>query len=282
VSAALTFSFVVPLVLIALVLLVVVVLVDRRDDADPAGKRPYAAYVFVVVFVALFTVLFSVTAMVGSLAHLAVDDNGGGGRAGNRFEISQDFSGSGEVSSSFGSSSSSDVPTLRSRTSSDSDNAHIRDAVRAGLLAAAAAAVLWFHIGLARPLVDELDVTAGPARRVYNAYLYATTTLAVIVVVGGATAFGYAVFKVLAPGVASGSGVGDRKDAVPDLVAAAVLTAGAALIFLYHYRRRPSAPVAALPPAPLPPPPPPPPPERAARPAPAAKKAAPRRPRRTE
>src|SRR5947209_20540790 len=75
-SATLALGFLVPLALIILVLLVVVVLVARRDDLDPEGRRPFAAYVFVVVFLTLFTVLFALASMVGSLVHLAVGDDG--------------------------------------------------------------------------------------------------------------------------------------------------------------------------------------------------------------
>jgi hypothetical protein len=166
--------------------------------------------------------------------------------------------------------------------------------VRAALLAAAAGGVLFFHLGMARRAADDPAIGAGPARRIYHAYLYAATTLAVIVLVGAATAFGYGIFKVIAPGVASPSGVGERKNALPDLAASAVLVAGALFIFLYHFRREPNSgrgAVAALPPAPdafVPPsepeaePEPPPPAKRPARKAPAAKKTTTRRTSRAE
>jgi hypothetical protein len=246
-SAALTFGLLVPLTLIVLVLLVVVVLVDRRDDLDPDGRRPFAAYVFVVVFLTLFTTLFALASMVGSLVHLAVGDDGSS--ASRRAATTQTSSGNDSTITLNG----GDGETSSQADSSDADDAHIREAVRAGLLAAAAGGVLFFHLGMARRAADDPAVGAGPARRIYHAYLYAATALAVIIVVGAGTALGYAIFKVIAPGVASSSGVGERKDALPDLAASAVLVAGAAFIFLYHYRRRPNiggGAVAALPPAP--------------------------------
>jgi len=281
-SAALSIGVAIPVALVILVLLVIVVLVDRRDDEDPQGQRSFAAYVFVVVFLTLFTALFAVTALANSLTHLAIDDNGS--REAQAVAPHQTFTfngGQGTVSSGSDESSS---PSFSSESSDAADNARIRDAVRAGLLAAAAGAVLVFHLGMARRAADDSDVALGRALRIYHAYLYATLTLAVVVVVGAATAFGYAVFKVIAPGVASSSGVGDRKHAVPDLVTSAVLLAGAGLIFWYHYRRRSSdgvGPVAALPPAPdsfaPPPEPEPTPPRRPPRKAPAARKTAARR-----
>ena len=285
-SAALTFGFAVPFALILLVLLVVVVLVDRRDDLDPEGRRPFAAYVFVVVFLTLFTTLFALAAMVGSLVHLATSDDD--------TKESQNTP-SAETFTAQGPSGPIVSDPSRDTTLTDADDAHIRDAVRAGLLAAAAGGVLFFHLGMARTAAEDSVARAAPARRVYHAYLYAATTLAVVIVVGAATAFGYGIFKVIAPGVASSSGVGKRTSGLPDLSASAVLIAGAAFIFSYHFRRRPNGvrgAVAALPPAPdafAPPPapapepePPGPPAKRPARKAPAAKKTASRRTRRAE
>ena len=287
-NAPLTFAFLVPFALLVLLLLVVVVLVDRRDDLDPEGRRPFAAYVFVVVFLTLFTVLFALASMVGSLVHLAVGDDGGreSRRAPTGETVTQGASGT--ITSGSSDESRPEI-TLSSR---DSDDAHIRDAVRAALLAAAAGGVLFFHLGMARRAAEDPHVGAGRARRIYYAYLYAAMALAVIIVVGAATGFGYGVFKVIAPGVASPSGVGERKQALPDLAVSLVLLAGAALIFLYHFRRRPTdgaRPVAALPPPPdafappsEPEPGPAPTPRRPARKAPAAKKTTTRRSNRAE
>src|SRR5438067_6265969 len=141
-SAALTFAFLVPFALIVLVLLVVVVLVDRHDDLDPDGRRPFAAYVFVVVFLTLFTTLFAVAAMVSSLVQLAVDDDGTS-QSERMPSSTQTFTANGStITTGSGSSSPSGEIALSSH---DSDDAHIRDAVRAGLLAATAGAVLVFH-----------------------------------------------------------------------------------------------------------------------------------------
>lgn len=292
-GAALTLGFAIPFALVLVVLLVVVVLIDRNDEADPQGRRPFAAYVFVIVFLTLFTALFSVTATTNSLMHIVIDDSSSS--EARQVTPPQNFSFNGSSESVSGSGSISVGPsgsTIHSFTTSTgergSDDARWRDAVRAGLLAAIAIAVLVFHSGMARRAAEDASAAGGRARRIYYAYLYATMALAVIVIIGAATAFGYAVFKVLAPGVASTSGIGKRKHAVPDLVTTAVLLAGAGLIFRSHFRRRPTdgpQVVAALP-APPPPPPPEPeapsPPRRPAKRATATKKAAPRRSSRTE
>ena len=291
-SAALTLGFAIPFALVLVVLLVVVVLIDRSDEADPQGRRPFAAYAFVIVFLTLFTALFAVTATTNSLMHIVIDDSSSSEARQAVPLPSQSFSASGSNGSSEGGSISIGPSggAVRSFSTSDdrgSDDARWRDVVRAGLLAAVAVAVLLFHAGMARRAAEDAGAAGGRARRIYYAYLYATMALAVIVIIGAATAFGYAVFKVLAPGVASTSGIGKRKNAVPDLVTTAVLLAGAGLIFRYHFSRRPTdggRAVAALPPPPPPPEPeaPAPPPRRPAKRATAARKSAPRRSSRTE
>ena len=291
-SAALTLGFAIPFALVLLVLLVVVVLVDRNDEADPQGRRPYAAYVFVILFLTLFTALFAVTATTNSLMHIVVDD-GSSSEARQAVPTPiQGFSSSQSGDQGFVSIGPSGPVSSSGtfRVDRGSDDARWRDVVRAGLLAAIAIVVLVFHAGMARRAADEAGAAVGRARRIYYAYLYATMALAVIVIIGAATSFGYAVFKVLAPGVASTSGIGKRKNALPDLVTTAVLLAGAGLIFSYHFRRRPTdggQAVAALPPPPPPAPEPEPaafapPPRRPAKRATAAKKSAPRRSSRTE
>ena len=155
-SAALTFGFAVPFALILLVLLVVVVLVDRRDDLDPGGRRPFAAYVFVVVFLTLFTTLFALAAMVGSLVHLATSDDD--------TKESQNTP-SAETFTAQGPSGPIVSDPSRDTTLTDADDAHIRDAVRAGLLAAAAGGVLFFHLGMARTAAEDSVARAAPARR---------------------------------------------------------------------------------------------------------------------
>ena len=238
----------VPLALVVVVLLVLVILVPRRDEPDPDGRRPYAAYVFFVTFLALFTALFALFAFANAAMHLAISDDGSSSEARQTIQLNTRNPVTGEVSSDAGHSSSSSE-------SSDADDAHIRAMVRAGLILLAAAAVLWFHVGLARRLHDEAGFAGGPAWRLYNAYLFATMALAVIVVVAAFVIVGYAIFHLVAPGVASPSGVGKRSRSLPDLVSGLVLGAGAVGIFLYHWQRRVPEAVAVEPPEPLPPPP---------------------------
>jgi hypothetical protein len=267
VSTALTLSLLVPVGLIVLVLLVVVILAQHRDEADPSGRRPYATYVFFVSFLALFTVLFSVFAMVSSLMHIAVSEDSRSNALQRRTYTygtgtTQSFSAQGNEIGQSGQSEdgSPGAPLLSDR---GSDDPHIRGAVRAGIVGVVAGAVLLFHVGRARALADDLGLEVSPTRRVYHAYLYAACAFAVIVGVGGAITVGYSLFRIIAPGVASASGVGKRSAGLPDLVSGAALTAGAVAIFLFHWRRTPASSVAALGGGPPPPPelePPPPPP----------------------
>src|SRR5437667_11715252 len=140
-TTALTLSLLVPLGLIVLVLLVLVILAQHRDEADPAGRRPYAAYLFFVTFLALFTVLFSVFALVSSLMRIAVSDNSSRSEAGSTIQLSPSQNGFGVDNFR---------QTLRS-SDSGSDDPHIRGAVRAGIVGVVAGAVLLFHVGRARP-----------------------------------------------------------------------------------------------------------------------------------
>jgi hypothetical protein len=256
-TTAFTLSLLVPLGLIVLILLVVVVLAQHRDEPDPPGRRPYAAYVFFVTFLALFTVLFALFAFVSSLMHIAVSGDGSSNALQRRTFTygngTQSFSAQGNQIGQSGSSQdgSSVTGVLSDR---GSDDAHIRGAVRAGIVGVVAGAVLLFHVGRGRALADELLLEGSPAVRVYHAYLYAACAFAVIVGVGGAVTVGYSLFRIIAPGVANTSGVGKRSAGVPDLVSGAVLTAGAAAIFLYHWRRSPGSFTRTRPGSPPPPP----------------------------
>src|SRR5205823_15078391 len=126
--------------------------------------------------------------------HLAISDDGSSSEARQTIQLNTRNPVTGEVSSGSSGSSLSE--------SSDADDAHIRAMVRAGLILLAAAAVLWFHVGLARRSHDQAGFAGGPAWRLYNAYLFATMALAVIVVVAAFVIVGYAIFHLAAPGVA--------------------------------------------------------------------------------
>jgi len=283
-AAGLAFVFAAALILV--IFLVVVVLAYRRDDPDPTGKRPYAAYVFFVSFLALFTVLFALFAMVGSLMHIAIDTNGNEEAVQLRRQVATVGSQSNAFGTSDGANARGSVTFGTSTRANPGDNgtddADIRAAVRAGIVVLVAGAVLWYHALRARRLADDPTLAGSPAWRIYQAYLHAVCAFAVIVAVIGAIAVLYSLFRVLAPGIASSSGVlGKRTHALPDLVAGIVLTAGAAIIFLAHWQRSPGfgslilGPPAALPPAP-------PEPSPATEPPPAPRPRRPRRPLRPE
>src|SRR5919109_3776657 len=67
-------EFTIPLVLVALIVFVIVALVTARRDPDPAGQRPYAIYLVLIVFVALFVSLFSAAAVASNVVQIPLTD----------------------------------------------------------------------------------------------------------------------------------------------------------------------------------------------------------------
>src|SRR6059036_92868 len=108
---------VIPLVLLALIAFAIVALVTARRDPDPAGTRPYAIYLVLVIFLALFTALFALTSMASNIARIPVAGQQGGGFPGQQF-----------------------FPRY------DPDKQQASAAVLGALIAIAAFAVLWFHV----------------------------------------------------------------------------------------------------------------------------------------
>jgi hypothetical protein len=273
-------SFIVPVGALALIVLVVAA-VSARGEPDPTGRRPYAAYLFVVSFLALFTMVFAGFAMVSSLVHLATRDSQSG-----QIDSLPGSSDSGAgVSGTIRDPKTGNTITIGRPDSSlltaiddQQDNADIRSAVQAGLVLVVAGLVLVFHSGRAQRLVDEPGFLETPSRRLYQAYLYSVCFVAMVTALGALAAAGYGAFRAVAPGIASGentrlvqivgSGNSDEsKKGIAELVSSGVLSLSALLVFLVHWRRAegvlsggtvpPAAPAPS--PAPAPPPPPPPP-----------------------
>ena len=223
------FMAVLPLGLIVLGLAVVF---NGRRDADPTGRRPTAIYLGVVCFVALFTVLFASTAAVGRLASLIVPEDAREDRLtsfvedgvdGYWIEAGPDYVGP------RGHPRRPDAP--------DPDDVAVRDTVRAGLVALPAAAVLAFHWRRRRRLLDEPDFADSAAWRADRVYLYL-----VCLVAAGAATFASATlvfdaFRIAAPDITSAAGERpfEREQALADLLAMAVLTAGSVVIFFSHW-----------------------------------------------
>ncbi|HUQ63962.1 MAG TPA: hypothetical protein VM121_09415 [Acidimicrobiales bacterium] len=272
-------SFIFPVGAIALIVLVVAA-VSGRGEPDPTGRRPYAAYLFVLSFLALFTLVFAGFAMVSSLVDLATRDSDDS----IEFEDSSgstdsDSSGSvtgfirdpetGEIIPSRGSQSEAELSSF----DDEQDNENIRSAVQSGLVTLIAGLVLAFHAGKALRLVDEPGFLESPSRRLYQGYLYAVCFVTMLTALGALAAAGYGGFKAVAPGIAASGGDDETREGLAELASSGFLALAALLIFSYHWRRAervlspPGAtavetaipPAPRLPPSPPPPPPPPPP-----------------------
>src|SRR5205085_6320741 len=69
-------AFLVPFAVVATVVFAIVAVVTARRDPDPAGTRPYAVYLSLVLFVAVFTALFAATALISNVVRIPLKDYG--------------------------------------------------------------------------------------------------------------------------------------------------------------------------------------------------------------
>ena len=251
---------------IGLVVLGILVFASGREP-DPSGRRPYAVYLCTVSFTAMFTVLFAGFALVATLVGLAIDsddDEGAWAPFPTITSIAQtgDPGESPEVGDPDGYEPAPGADNFAPRPApmdpyqydgseefdhsgepmyqeydEDSEDAAARDGVLAGIILIAAGAVLVFH----RRKLSELSLTPGyegsPASRVESAYMYATCFVAVVVLVGAAVTAAYAIFQIVAPGVASSYGQGSREDGVTPLISAAALVLAGYAIVWKHWSR---------------------------------------------
>src|SRR5207237_8242621 len=67
-------AFLIPFVVVALAVFSVVAVVTARRDPDPAGDRPYAVYLSLVLFVATFTAMFAATAVASNAIRIPLKD----------------------------------------------------------------------------------------------------------------------------------------------------------------------------------------------------------------
>src|SRR6266545_3847366 len=70
-------AVVLPFVILALIAFAIVALVTARRDPDPAGSRPYAIYLVLIIFFSMFTALFALTAVASNVAKIPQSDSTG-------------------------------------------------------------------------------------------------------------------------------------------------------------------------------------------------------------
>jgi hypothetical protein len=216
-----------PVALVAVVLLIAMALADRREP-DPTGRRPYAVYLFVVTFISTFVVLFAATAVVSSLADLALPE---GGRP---WAVSLPEEGPPPAVPAEG----SELPRVAELRPFDPDRERARDAVRAGLVGLVAAVVLAFHVRRIAALGGEGLLTADPVRRTYTVYLYAVCLVSVLIVLGAGSAALYALVRIAFPGVTGFEGGGvERAEGIRQLASGGFAALVGGGLFAFHWKR---------------------------------------------
>ncbi len=112
----------------------------------------------------------------------------------------------------------------------------MREAVQAGFVALAAAAVLVFHGRRLRDLVSAPGFETSSGKRAYAVYLYAVCFVAVLAAVGSGATAAYGLVRVIAPSaIAAGPRSLERDEGVVALVANGFLAVGA--VFALHWGR---------------------------------------------
>jgi hypothetical protein len=120
-----------------------------------------------------------------------------------------------------------------------SEDAAVRGAVQAGLIAGAAVVVLVFHARRRRELRAGAEFEAGgPAWRIDRAYLYAVCFVAVLVALFALGVGAYGAFRTLAPGVTEEAVTRhlERQEGVAQLVSQFWLGITALYVFLRAWR----------------------------------------------
>ena len=218
-------QFLVPFAVVAVVAFAIVAVVAARRDPDPAGTRPYAIYLSLILFVAVFTALFAATALISNIVRIPLQEYGVAGTA---------YPGHA-------------IPTallrrlgpLHGALGSRLDRGHAAGAVQAALVLVAAVLVLWFHVGRIQDLVREPRFENSPGRRTYQVYLHAVSFVAMtILLFAGASAL-YGIFRVAAPGTTGPQlpATVERGEGIAQLVATTFLALAAYAIFAYHWHR---------------------------------------------
>ena len=256
-GGALLLGTLVPLGFFGLLILLVVA---ARGETDPGGRRPYAAYLFLVCFVGVFVLLSSTFALANAGVRVVTNTDahngshvefGLGGSQRQTFTacgraIPVPLGGSDSLSSEITPCPRPFGHTLRSGTERGRHDAAARTAAQAGLVALVAALLLAFHLRRVPQLVNEPGFAGSGAERMYRTYLYAVCFVAVLILVGAAVSAVYGVFRALGPGVFAPSTLHARKVGVAELLSGAILAGLAAIVFVTHWQR--AAPFRPVPP----------------------------------
>ena len=248
-----SFELLIPIVVIGLIVMAIAAFSSDRREPDPAGRRPYAVYLFSVLFVTLFITLFAAIGLVSSIVRIALPENlpvgtvtygPDGAVVGQKVEPVPAFQPGQTVAPV--PVPGQETPILSPNQAPlepfrpyDPNKEYIRDAVRSGLIAIAALLVLLFHARRARELDRDSAFVEGPSRRIYHVYLYAVCFVAVLTTLVAGAVAAYGLFRIVSPGTTStfGSHTLERDEGIVQLVTAGILALAAYGIFAFHWRR---------------------------------------------
>ncbi|MEY2476343.1 MAG: hypothetical protein QOG87_1658 [Actinomycetota bacterium] len=219
------FGLLVPVLLLGVLVLAVASVAGGRSEPDPDGERPFALYLAAMAFVAVFLSLGAFSTIVSSAVDAGLGDDGP--------SIERIGSGFGDVEREALESEGLQVPDpiLPDTLGDERDNERIRTMVIAGLLLAAAGGLFVWHD---QRLNDFRNSGRSPGWRTAQVSGYVICFLALLVALGAVVTFGYAIFQMIAPGVA---GVAERDDGLQPTIVSAVTAIAAAGIFIYHWGR---------------------------------------------
>jgi len=198
------------------IVLVVVIAgsVGGKNEPDPGGERPLAIYLAAAVVIATFTLFAGIGMTADAVKNLAEDNNG---------SYATTVFGDDEFFDDTAASSGDDAQR----------NSEITALVLGVIVLAVGAAVLAFHDPKQRRLSQNSD---GPGLRVAEKTAYILCFSALVAMVAAGAAVVYGAYAAIAPGV---SGVGDRDQALRDLIPPVALLAAAAGIFIINWSRSP-------------------------------------------
>ena len=204
---------------IVAVIATIIVMVAGRKEPDTERQRTFARYVDSVNLLSVFVALFAGYAVVAQLTRFVIPEDDRFGSGPGLLDVATgSFSGGFEDFVSRG------------------NDSIWRGAVQAGLLLLVACLILTFHRRQRQAMIawEGFDPSAGA--RVDQAYRYAVCFVAVFVILM-AGAFGlFAVFRIAAPGIATGSSRGgQRAQGVAQALSLLALGAGALVVFRVHW-----------------------------------------------
>ena len=220
------FGLLVPVLLLGVLVLAVASVAGGRSEPDPDGERPFALYLASVAFVAIFLALGGFSAVVSSAVDAGLGDDGPSFTSTEGFGI-----GGAEADALEAEGFDAPEPILPDSFGDERDNERIRTIVLAGLILAAAGALFVWHDGR---LGEFRRAGAGPGWRTAQVSGYLICFLALLTAFGAVVVFGYAIFQMIAPGIA---GVAERSDGGQPAIVSALVGLAAAAIFAYHWRR---------------------------------------------